>query len=837
MRTRPWMTRLRRGMVAFGLALGVATAGAGADAPPVDFGRDVLPILSDRCFSCHGPDAGSRQAELRLDTKAGALRMEEPVIVAGRPDESEFVARIASHDPDEVMPPPKLNRPLTPAQVETLTRWIAEGAKWGEHWSFTPPARPEVPTVQVKTWPRGPIDAFILARLEREGLRPSPEASRESLIRRVTLDLTGLPPTIAEVDAFLADAAPDAYEKVVDRLLASPAYGERMAWDWLEAGRYADSNGYQGDNDRTMWPWRDWVVRAFNANMPFDRFTVEQVAGDLLPDATPEQKLATGFFRNHMINGEGGRIPEENRVDYSMDMSETAGTVWLGLTLNCCRCHDHKFDPTSQKDYYAFMAFFNRTPVTGAGGDPQTAPVLDVPSPEQAEALARLSASVADATRKVEERENALFPRPEGKPAAESPKATVLRPELVEWLKLPPARRDRKQAEAMEKAWEAAEPDYAALLKARREAVNARDAQARAIPRVMVMGDMPEPRDTFILDRGSYEKPKEKVAPASPGFLPPMPSDAPANRLGLARWLVAPENPLTARVAVNRAWQMFFGVGLVKTSDDFGLQGELPSHPELLDWLATEFVRTGWDVKALHRSLVTSAAYRQEAKTSPALAEKDPANRLLARGARFRLPSWMLRDQAMASGGLLVDRVGGPPVRPFQPPGVWEEASFGILKYKQDEGEALRRRSLYTFWRRIVGPTAFFDASPRQVCVVKPNRTNSPLHALTTLNDATYVASARGLADRATAEAGPAPADRIERAFRLVLARRPTDDERSVLVAALDRVRREFAADPASARKYLGDGAPGDEAQAVDRAALAAVGSAILNLDEALTKE
>jgi hypothetical protein len=818
----------------------LAATSARADGPDrVDFGRDVLPILSDHCFRCHGNDAAGRKADLRLDLKEQALRAEDPVIVAGRSDQSELIARITSEDPAEVMPPPRANRPLSPRQVELLRRWVDDGATWGRHWAFEPISAPPPPSSRDRAWPRNQIDAFVFARLDAEGLIPSPEAEKTTLLRRVTLDLTGLPPTPEEVDAFLADPAPDAYERVVDRLLASPHYGERMAWEWLDAARYADSNGYQGDAERTMWPWRDWAIAALNRGQPFDEFTTWQLAGDLLPGATVEQRLATGFLRNHPINGEGGRIAEENRVDYVMDMAETAGTVWLGLTMNCCRCHDHKFDPIPQRDYYRLFAFFNQTPVDGAGGNPQTPPAIATPTPDQVARLAALAEAANQAAAAVEAEERRLFPRDDGQPASASPRATVLKPEIFELLKLPAAGRDRGRVEQLEKHWEAAEPAYAALLKGQRDAIDAREAHRRTIPRVMVMEDMPRPRDTFVLTRGSYEKPAEKVEPGVPSPLSPLPDDAPRDRRGLAAWLVAPSNPLTARVVVNRAWQQFFGAGLLRTPEDFGVQGQRPSHPELLDWLAGEFVRSGWDAKALHRRMVASATYRQSSRVTPTLAEHDPENRLLARGPRFRLPAWMIRDQALAAGGLLVPRVGGPPVRPYQPGGVWEEATFGNKRYQQDHGEALYRRSVYTFWRRIVGPTEFFDSPNRQVCVVKPSRTNTPLHAMTTLNDTTYVEAARALAQRVIRSAVPSDADRVDRAFRLVLARAPTDDERRVLLGALGRSRREFAADLDAAPRFLAVGeSPRDVAiDPVEHAALAAVGSAILNLDEALTKE
>lgn len=713
--------------------------GPATEAKAIDFSRDVLPILSDNCFQCHGPDAKARKAKLRLDTPEGAAA----VIAAGKSGDSELVRRVTSMEPEEVMPPVKSNKKLTARQVAVLRQWIDEGARWGKHWAFVPPIRPAVPEIRNrKSEIRNGIDAFIVARLEKENLTQSRQAAKETLLRRVTLDLTGLPPSMEEVAAAMKDTSPDWYERVVDRLLASPHYGERMVWDWLDAARYADSNGYQGDGERTMWPWRDWAVDALNRNLPFDQFTTWQLAGDLLPDARFEQKLATGFNRNHMINGEGGRIPEENRIDYVMDMAETTGTIWLGLTFNCCRCHDHKYDPIAAREYYGLFAFFNQTPVNGDGGNPQTPPILEVPA-------------------------KAPF--------------------------------------------------------------------SKAPVKVMVMEDMAKPRETFMLTRGNYEKPGEKVTAGIPLALTDAKPRAAKTRLDLANWLVSPENPLTARVAVNRVWQQFFGTGLVKTVEDFGVQGEKPSHPELLDWLAVEFQRD-WDIKRLHRLIVTSATYRQSSHVTPELLERDPSNRLLARGPRYRLPSWMLRDQALAASGLLVRQIGGPPVKPYQPSGVWEEATFGTKRYQQDQGDALYRRSVYTFWRRIIGPTPFFDAAPRQVCVVKPTRTNSPLHALTTLNDITFVEAARVLAERVMTESSE---KRIERAFGLVLSREPNAAELRVLNGSLTRLRKSYAADAAAAKKLLAVGASkrNEKLEVVEHAAMTSVCLAILNLDEALTKE
>lgn len=734
----------------------------------VDFGREVQPILSEYCYQCHGPDEEAREGDLRLDTEEGLLG----VIGRGDVQGSELVKRIRHTDADELMPPPKLKRPLTAEQVGVLEQWISEGAVWGKHWAFEAIERPESPEVSDLRWGRNGIDGFVLAKLEAEGMVPTVEAEREILVRRLSLDLTGLPPTVDEVEAFLADGADGAYERLVERLLASPHFGERMAWDWLDAARYADTNGYQGDGERTMWPWRDWVVEAFNRNQGFDDFTRWQLAGDLLPEATREQILATGFNRNYPINGEGGRIPAENRVDYVMDMAETAGTVWLGLTMNCCRCHDHKFDPLSQEDYYSFYAFFNQTPVDGGGGNAQTPPVLAVASDEEEAALAELR-------RREKESEG----------------------EVLEKLK--------KERETME----------------------------RRLPKVMVMAEIEKKRETRVLTTGLYNQPTDVVVTAAvPEVMAP--EGEVGDRKALADWLVAEENPLTARVVANRFWAQFFGVGLVKTAEDFGLQGEKPSHPELLDWLAAEFRGSGWDVKGLCRTIVTSATYRQSSKATDELVVRDPENRLLARAARFRMPSWMLRDHALAASGLLVKKVGGAPAKPYQPPGVWAEASFGKKRYERDSGEGLYRRSLYTFWRRIVGPTMFFDSGGRSVCRVKAVRTNSPLHALTTLNDVQFVEAARVLAERVIGAEETAEG-RIGLAFRSVLSRHPRVEELEVLGAALAKHEAYFggAEEEAKALAGAGERAVVEGLDAAGCAAMTLVCSTIMNLDEALTRE
>jgi hypothetical protein len=774
---------------------------AAQDAGVIDFNKQIRPILSENCFTCHGPDEKERKARLRLDTREGAtakLRSGGHALVPGKSGESSLVERVSSDDPSERMPPPRTKKRLSAEQVQVLKRWIDQGAKWSQHWSFVLPQRPTLPPLRDRAWPRNEIDHYILARLEAEGLKPAPEADRVTLIRRLTLDLTGLPPTPAEVDAFLEDRAPNAYEKVVDRLLASPHYGERMAVDWLDAARYADTHGYHIDSGRDMTRWRDWVIDAFNQNLPFDRFTVEQLAGDLLPSATLRQKIASGFNRNHMINFEGGAIPEEYHNAYLVDRVNTTATVWLGLTAACAQCHDHKYDPISQKEYYRLYAFFNNLPENGLDGAKGNAvPLLKLPSPDQQQTLDRLTAE----SKQFREIVGALSP------------AVQASPEI------------RTRIAGLEKR---------------------RAEEEKRVPTAMVMQEMPRPRDTFVLLRGQYDKRGEKVTADVPAGLPPLPRDAPLNRLGLARWLVSPEQPLTARVTVNRYWQMFFGTGLVKSAEDFGSQGELPSHPELLDWLAVEFMRT-WDVKVLVRSIVTSATYRQSAASSPSLHAHDPENRLLARGPRFRLQAEFIRDQALAVSGLLNREIGGVSVFPYQPKGLWQElASRGDSKnwsaqfFVQSKGKDLYRRSMYTFWKRTSPPPQMitFDAPDREVCTVRRPRTNTPLQALVLLNDPTYVEASRKLAERMLKEGGSSNVERVDFAFRLATARHPKAAEIAVLERIFARQREAFAKDNAAALKLLQVGeSPRDERLPIpELAAWTMVASVILNLDESVTK-
>ena len=1038
-------------LAAFDLRLAAAPPDT-ASAETVQLNRDIRPILSDNCFQCHGPDAAQRKAGLRLDVEASAKGELQGVwpIVPGKLADSDLYRRITSSDDDEHMPPPTSGKKLSADQIERIGRWIEQGAKWEQHWAFIPPQRPAVPVVRNAGWVRNPIDAFVLARLEAEGLAPSAEADKTTLIRRVTLDLTGLPPTPQEVDNFLADTSPDAYEHVVDRLLRSPRYGERMAVRWLDAARYADTSGYQTDGIRTMWRWRDWVIEAFNSNMPFDQFTIEQLAGDMLPAATLEQRIATGFNRNHRGNAEGGIIPEEYAVEYVVDRVDTTATVWLGLTVACARCHDHKFDPITQREFYQFFAFFNNVPEKGraikVGNSP---PMLKSPTRDQQsqlqtiqgqlaaaeDAFAKLqpeiaasekqwsesfapagplawapvdslvahfplddtgcdqvghcepkidgsvqfapgaigSAAAFDGTSTINVGETAnfgyfdkfafsawIFPQSEtGTVLARMTKSAdadgysvqlaggklqvnlvkrwlddALRVEtqqpiepnrwhhiavtydgsrlatgvkiyvdaqeqpmhvlldelnqtfnsteplciggggsgpgfkgLIDELRiykrdlsridiellatsdtidaiiaLKPIDRTVRQS-AKQRAYyldhHAAEHARAARQKIADLAKQQREFE-ESFPTTMVMEEMSAPRETFVLVRGQYDKPSEQVEPDVPASLKGLPSDVPHNRLSLARWLVDPANPLTARVAVNRYWQSYFGTGLVKTVDDFGAQSDSPSHVELLDWLATQFVSSGWDIKALQKQIVTSATYRQSSKIEPHATDRDPENRLLARGPRVRLSAESIRDQSLAVAGLLVETLGGPSVNPYQPPGLWKELT-GTVDSVQDHGESLYRRSLYTFWKRTIAPPSMmtFDASGREACSVRESRTNTPLQALTLMNEITFVEAARMLAQRVMLEGGRTPDEKISLAFRLALARPPSERELGILVGNWKKHLANFRAAPASADKLLqvGEARLDPSLDSSELAAYTAVVNLILNLDEVVTKE
>jgi hypothetical protein len=724
------------------------------------FNRDIRPILSENCFSCHGFDENKREAKLRLDTPEGALGKAESGAVVVKPGDlkgSELWTRINATHKDEIMPPPKSHKTLAAADKEKLHRWIEAGAPFEKHWAFVPPVRPGVPDVEVRSSKfENAVDAFIFQRLKRAGLAPAPEADRERLLRRVSFDLTGLPPTLEELDAFVADQQPGAYERQVDRLLASPRYGERMAVRWLDVARYGDTNGYLHDVRRTGWPWRDWVIKAFNDDLPFDRFVVEQVAGDLLPDAKPEQVLATAFCRNHLITVEGGTIAAEYLNEYAADRVQTVGTAFLGLTFNCCRCHDHKFDPLKQEDFYGLQAYFNSITEKHAENNraPAYPPLIDAASPL----------------------------------APEGPKA-----------------------------------------------------------KVMVMQEAPAPTPTFVLSRGQYDLPDKKrpVSRRPPEVLgAPLPG-APENRLGLAQWLVSSENPLLARVTVNRIWQQFFGAGLVRSVDDFGMQGDYPTHPELLDWLAVEF-RAGpkpWSVRHIVRQIVTSATYRQSSRIVPEVAAKDPENRLLARFPRQRLSAEEIRDQAIFAAGLLSEELGGEPVFPYQPPGLWEERANGSSNtrvYKRSDGRALYRRSLYTFWKRTAPPPlmAIFDAPDRTACAVRRTATNTPLQALAALNEEQGLESAKLLAARTLQESATTPA-RLTSMFRRVTGRTPAEADLGMLSRGLDALLVRYRAAPDDAAALLRQGAtpPPADLDPSELAAWMLLANTMLNLDAALVRD
>jgi hypothetical protein len=822
-------------------ALGAAT---------LDFSRDIQPLLSENCYHCHGQDANERKGDLRLDVEKDAKAAK--AVVAGKSHESSLIERIFSTDPDEVMPTPKSNRKLTEAQKQLLKQWIDEGAKWGKHWAFERIERPKVPTRsgdilspqqdQDGPAPINPIDAFVRAKLAEKGMKPSPQASAETLLRRVSLDLIGLPPDGR-------NGMEVKYEEVVERLLGSPQFGERWAWDMLDPARYADTNVYQGDPERTMWPWRDWVVKAINANMRYDQFTVWQLAGDLMPNATQEQKLATGFNRNHMINGEGGRIAEETRVENVMDRVETTSTVWLGLTMGCSKCHDHKFDPLTMRDYYALYDVFNQTSEDGKGRNGQAAPAMDISTPAELERVTKTSVKVELIAKEVETFELTKFPRAEGKPLTESD-AIKLPGNLPSYIaKTEPKNRGVDPLLEAVSYFKEKDAAYAKLLQKLLEAVRERVSASNNVTKVMVMDTLPQPRETFTFEKGAYDKPTTtKVSFTVPASLPPMAKDAPKNRLGLAQWIVSRDNPLTARVTVNRFWQAFFGVGLVKTAEDFGVQGEVPLHRELLDWLAAEFIESGWDVKALLRLIVMSETYKQSSRSSFTTRSEnglenpfyvDPENRYLARGPRFRMPSWMIRDQALFVSGLMKEQLGGPSVKPYQPEGIWEEATFGKKSYVQEHGDALYRRTLYTFWRRIVGPTMLFDNAARQVCAVKTTRTNTPLQALVTLNDITYVEAARALAQRARVAHRDNEDAALEQAFRWVTCRAPSGAEKALLKQQLGQLRVQQGADRAAALKLLtvGESKRDESLDPTEHAVWTSLCLMLLNLDETVTKE
>ena len=862
-------SRLLLAAVVAGFCCRIEVPRLAAEAPsplPISFTRQIRPILSDHCFACHGPDSKQRKAKLRLDNKASAFAELDSgdghALVAGKPDESTLIARITSADPNMLMPPPKFGKPLTPEQIVLIKKWITEGANWSEHWAFLAAQRPALPRVKNNAWPRNEIDAFILARLEREKLQPSPDADRTTLIRRVTLDLTGLPPTPAEVDAFLADESPAAYEKVVDRLLKSSRFGEHIARYWLDAARYGDTHGLHLDNYREMWPYRDWVVGAFNRNLPYNRFLTEQLAGDLLPNATQDQIVASGFNRCHVTTSEGGSISEEVYVRNVVDRVDTTGTVILGLSTGCARCHDHKFDPFRTKDYYQFFAFFNsldENPLDGNGSRPP--PVLSLAGPEQAAELERAKRVVA-ALRKViaDEVAQVKYVDPGAdRPAAESFAAWLKAPNaggrlvpkpVQDVLRVDAAKRNPQQQKVLhdyylEHVYGKMRTTFDPLIQSLTALEKERDRIEKELPMTLVSRELPTPRPSFILKRGEYDQHGAQVERGTPSFLPPFPKDAPPNRLGFAQWLLAPEHPLTSRVAVNRFWQQLFGTGIVRTAEDFGSQGEPPTHPELLDWLAVQFRDDGWDMKKTMKRIVMSATYRQSSRVTKDRLAKDAANRLLSRGPRFRLDAEMLRDQALFASGLLIEKMGGPSVKPPQPSGLWEAVGYvtsNTAHFTADTGaDKVHRRSLYTFWKRTSPPPQMttFDAPSREACLVRREWTNTPLQALLMMNETQYVEAARALAERTLHEGGKKPEERMVYLFRLAAGRKPDALETDVLLETYrDHVAR-YKKDEDAAKKLIAIGESKADAKlnATELAAWTMVANLVLNLDEVINKE
>jgi hypothetical protein len=1037
----------------------IVPAALGETPVSIDFNRDIRPILADTCFKCHGPDPQQRTGGLRLDTQEGLLAESDGhrAVVPGNVAASELISRITSADPDVQMPPKSSGRELTARQIELLKQWITQGAPWSGHWAFAPLKEVQPPKTDTSDWCRNPIDQFVLNRLEQEHLQPAAEADRTTLARRAALDLTGLPPAAEDVSRFVADPAPDAWENYIDSLLRSPRYGERMAVSWLDEARYADTSGYQNDGPRQMWRWRDWVIDAFNANMPFDQFTIEQIAGDMLPNPTLNQLIATGFNRNHRGNAEGGIIPEEYQVEYVVDRVDTTSTVWLGLTMGCARCHDHKYDPISQRDYYQTFAYFNNIPEDGraikVGNSP---PLVKAPLPEEQAQLDDLNRRIAAADIQVQNLRTELDRRQQEwesqsvpvvsdqwtiedglvsrfsfdgdltdavtggaapyvhtTEASEKMPATLFsddaghrglvldgstliqvgdtadfgyldRFSLAAWIRptadtgtivsrmtpefqgagyyvqlekgflqvnlinrwLDDALRVQSrnplplnewhhitvvydgsrvadgvrvyvngtlmpldvQIDRLNQTFAAKEPlrigggqnafsgsidevliyqrdlssdevqalaaaetisEILALAAEKRTVLQQhklthyfvkqhapatiRDAfdqqvslqrQRRdlldSISTVMVMQELPVRRATYILIRGQYDHPGELVEPGSPAFLPPLPEGVPNNRLGFARWLVSSANPLTPRVAMNRYWQRCFGAGLVRTTEDFGAQGDTPSHPELLDWLASEFVNSGWNIKAMQKLIVTSATYRQSSRVTADLLKVDPENRLLSRGPRFRLPAEVIRDQALFASGLLSEKVGGPSVRPYQPDGLWKEIATD-MDYLQSHGNDLYRRSLYTYWKRTVAPPTMvtLDATSREACTVQRPRTNTPLQALALMNDPTFVEAARVLAQRALKDTYSSDRDRIDAVFRTVTLRSPRTEEQQILEEALRKYRLNFQRDSAAAEQLakIGEFPRDAELNVAELASYTTLTSLIMNLDEVVNKE
>ena len=861
--------RARRNLTIAVLAASLlASAHLQADNPPPapalpsspDFNHLIRPILSENCYKCHGPDDGARKSNLRFDLPNEALRPAKSgkiAIVPGAPERSELVARITAPDPQKRMPPASTGKKLSPAQIESLESWIRAGAVYEPHWAYVKPVRPALPETRDEAWPLNPIDRFILDRLEHEGLKPSAPADRYTLFRRVSLDLTGLPPTVEQVDAFVKDPDPQAYERVVDGLLNSKAFGEHWARMWLDLARYADSAGYADDPPRTIWAYRDYVIRAFNDNKPFDQFTIEQLAGDLLPNPTEEQRVATAFHRNTMTNNEGGTDDEEFRNAAVVDRVNTTMSVWMGTSMACAQCHHHKYDPFSQQEYFQLFAILNNTQDADRSDE---APVKRLYSPQQKEQLRCAQDEAWQLEQKLRSgtpQSQARLDQWEGEfplelawqnalgslslPLTEEQAASQIAnpPALILDLLLLPARTEDQ--ESMVGDWYRSHLDPGLKREQARCAELEKlihDVKPNTVPMMHELeGD--SRRQTHVQLRGNFLALGEAVTEGVPAVFKQLPADQPPNRLALARWLVDPDNPLTARVIANRFWEQVFGTGIVRTSEDFGSQGDLPTHPELLDWLATEFVSSGWNVKALLKSMVTSATYRQSSRLTPELLERDPDNRLLARGPRYRLTAEEVRDQALFDSGLLSRKMCGPPVRPPQPSLGLTAAFGGSLDWKTSEGEDRYRRAVYTEWRRTnpYASMATFDAPNREVCALRRTRSNTPLQALVTLNDPVYVEAAQALGARMAHARGSLDA-KLTAGFRACLARPPRAAELKRLSDFYQTVRADYANDPESAKNAVRDPEAFEAADTppVELAAWMAVGNALLNLDELLMR-
>lgn len=824
---------------------------------PIDFVRDIQPIFAERCNHCHGQD--EQEGQLRLDAKGIVMRGGKSGVLfqVGKSAESLLIARIVGLGTEKRMPLEE--EPLSSEQIGLIRAWIDQGAKWPAgvgsaatevkmHWAYVAPQAPPSPQLHDTHWPENAIDAFVLAKLEKEGVAPSATTDRARLLRRVSLDLIGLPPSVAEADAFLADQSPDAYERVIDRLLASPRYGERWATPWLDAARYADSNGYQRDGHRTIWAYRDYVIRSLNADLPFDQFTIEQIAGDLLPNATLDQQIATGFHRCTTVNVEAGTDEEENRTNQVIDRVNVTATVWLGTTLECCQCHNHKYDPFTQRDYYRFFAFFNNTPKeTYQRGKSSAAldfggPEIKLPGSEEIEGkraklVSRQKSLETQLAQCVEDKKDGLSAWERVMADADKAEKAKLPENIRRILAVAAAKRNKNQQTQLQKYFVGLHPE-AKKMQAEMDELQ-KQIDALMPPTSLVMTELPEPRMTSILKRGDFLSPGEQVDAAPPAVLPAMADGLPRTRLGLAAWLVDPANPLTPRVQVNRAWAQIFGRGIVASEEDFGTQAETPTHPALLDWLAAEFRDHEWSCKRVHRRIVESATYRQSSRQRSDLTGRDPYNLLLARGPRLRLTAELIRDNALAASGSLASKMAGPPVFPPQPDGLWRVTGVVDNTYRTSPGEDGRRRGVYTVWRRSAPYPSFanFDAPDRSACMVKRPRSNTPLQALTLQNDPVYVELARALADRVLAETAGLPTDeRLTYAFRSVLTRRPEATELAELREILEQAQARYRTDATAATKVVGKSSLPVGVPAADWAAWFNVAHVLLNLDETITK-